>query len=165
MCGHPRTVGGAFGTPPDRRISELGRGGLRFAFYGRVSTEDHQDPVTSRARQRDQAAALVAGFGWIVAEFFDVGWSRVLPWARRPLAAGLLAALADPDREFDAIVIGEYERGRSPAPASGSGPRWPPRPASKAATWVAARRTGTGSPTPEPTPTRHTRCGDGGRTG
>jgi hypothetical protein len=33
---------------------------LRFAFYGRVSTEDHQDPVTSRARQRDQAGALVA---------------------------------------------------------------------------------------------------------
>jgi site-specific DNA recombinase len=25
-------------------------GGLRFAFYGRVSTEDWQDPVTSRAR-------------------------------------------------------------------------------------------------------------------
>jgi site-specific DNA recombinase len=24
-------------------------GGLRFAFYGRVSTEDHQDPETSRA--------------------------------------------------------------------------------------------------------------------
>ena len=28
------------------------RGRLRFAFYGRVSTEDWQDPVTSRARQR-----------------------------------------------------------------------------------------------------------------
>jgi hypothetical protein len=27
------------------------RGCLRFAFYGRVSTEDWQDPVTSRARQ------------------------------------------------------------------------------------------------------------------
>ena len=27
-----------------------GHGGLRFAFYGRVSTEDWQDPVTSRAR-------------------------------------------------------------------------------------------------------------------
>jgi site-specific DNA recombinase len=93
-----------------RGASEPGRGGLRFAFYGRVSTEDHQDPVTSRARQRDQAAALVAGLGWIVAEFFDVGWSRVLPWARRPQAAALLAALADPDCEFDAIVIGEYER-------------------------------------------------------
>jgi site-specific DNA recombinase len=93
-----------------RGASEPGRGGLRFAFYGRVSTEDHQDPVTSRARQRDQAAALVAGFGRIVAEFFDVGQSRVLPWARRPQAAALLAALADPDCGFDAIVIGEYER-------------------------------------------------------
>jgi hypothetical protein len=29
-----------------------------FAFYGWVSTEDWQDPVTSRARQLDQAAAL-----------------------------------------------------------------------------------------------------------
>jgi DNA invertase Pin-like site-specific DNA recombinase len=93
-----------------RRVSELRRGGLRFAFYGRVSTEDYQDPVSSRARQRDQAAALVAGFGLIVAEFFDVGWSRVLAWARRPQAAALLAALADPGRGFDAIVIGEYER-------------------------------------------------------
>jgi site-specific DNA recombinase len=55
-------------------------------------------------------AALVAGFGQIVAEFFDVGHSRGLPWARRPQAAALLAALADPDRGFDAIVTGEYER-------------------------------------------------------
>jgi len=93
-----------------RGVSELRRGGLRFAFYGRVSTEDYQDPVTSRARQRDQAAALVAGFGLIVAEFFDVGWSRVLAWSRRPQAAALLAALADPGCGFDAIVIGEYER-------------------------------------------------------
>ena len=93
-----------------RRVSELRRGGLRFAFYGRVSTEDYQDPVTSRARQLDQAAALVAGFGLIVAEFFDAGWSRELAWARRPQAAALLAALADPGRGFDAIVVGEYER-------------------------------------------------------
>ena len=34
----------------------------------------------------------------------------MLPWARRPQAAALLAALADPGRDFDAIVIGEYER-------------------------------------------------------
>ena len=86
------------------------RGGLRFAFYGRVSTEDYQDPVTSRARQVDQAGALVAGHGRIVAHFFDVGQSRVLPWARRPQAAALVAAMADPDRSFDAIVVGEYER-------------------------------------------------------
>ena len=83
---------------------------LRFAFYGRVSTEDWQDPVTSRARQRDQAAALVTGHGKIVTDFFDSGHSRTLPWARRPQAAALVAALADPDRGWDAIVIGEYER-------------------------------------------------------
>jgi site-specific DNA recombinase len=82
------------------------RGGLRFAFYGRVSTEDHQDPVTSLARQRAQAGALVGGHGRIVAEFFDAGQSRALAWARRPQAAALVAALADPDRGWDAIVTG-----------------------------------------------------------
>jgi DNA invertase Pin-like site-specific DNA recombinase len=83
---------------------------LRFVFYGRVSTEDHQDPATSRARQRDQADAPVAGHGRIAVEYFDIGQSRTLSWARRPQAAALLAAMADPDRTFDAIVIGEYER-------------------------------------------------------
>ena len=86
------------------------RGRLRFAFYGRVSTEDWQDPVTSRARQLQQAVMLTAGHGVIVAEFFDTGESRTLPWARRPQAAALVAQLADPDRGWDAIVIGEYER-------------------------------------------------------
>ena len=93
-----------------RRAAQPSRGGLRFAFYGRVSTEDWQDPITSRARQLGQAAALVAGHGKITAEYFDAGQSRVLPWARRPQAAALLAAMADPGRGFDAIVIGEYER-------------------------------------------------------
>jgi hypothetical protein len=65
------------------RSTDQREAGLRFAFCGRVSTEDHQDPVTSRARQRDQAAALVAGFGQIVAEF-GAGWSRVLPWGAPP---------------------------------------------------------------------------------
>jgi site-specific DNA recombinase len=93
-----------------RRTVGRERGMLRFVFYGRVSTEDHQDPVTSLARQREQAAALVAGHGQIVAVFFDIGQSRTLAWARRPQAAALVAALADPDRGWDAIVIGEYER-------------------------------------------------------
>jgi site-specific DNA recombinase len=93
-----------------RRETEHHDEGVRFAFYGRVSTEDWQDPVTSQAWQRDQAAALVAGHGAIVAEFFDAGESRTLAWARRPQAAALVAALADPDRGWDAIVIGEYER-------------------------------------------------------
>ena len=92
------------------RVGVRDRRCLRFAFYGRVSTEDWQDPVTSRARQLQQAMMLIAGRGVIVAEFFDTGESRTLPWARRPQAAALVAQLADPDRGWDAIVIGEYER-------------------------------------------------------
>jgi len=111
-AGEPRVVGLlAWAESTGRGAAAApGRGGLRFAFYGRVSTEDWQDPVTSRARQRGQAAALVRGHGFIVAEFFDVGQSRVLAWARRPQAAALAAALADPGRGWDAIVIREYER-------------------------------------------------------
>ena len=93
-----------------RSAAGRGRGELRLAFYGRVSTEDHQDPVTSLARQREQAWSLVAGHGQIVAEFFDIGQSRTLAWARRPQSAALVAQLADPERGWDAIVIGEYER-------------------------------------------------------
>ncbi len=92
------------------RVGRRGRGCVRFAFYGRVSTEDWQDSVTSRARQLAQATMLVAEHGTIVAEFFDVGESRTLAWARRPQAAALVAALADPERGWDAVVIGEYER-------------------------------------------------------
>jgi DNA invertase Pin-like site-specific DNA recombinase len=86
------------------------RGGVRFVFYGRVSTEDWQDPVTSRARQREQAEALVRGRGVVVAEFFDEGQSRTVAWGRRPQAAALVAQLADPCRGWDAVVVGEYER-------------------------------------------------------
>jgi len=81
-----------------RRKGVPGRGGLRFAFYGRVSTEDWQEPVMLRARQRVQAEALIIGRGVIVAEFFDAGQSRAVAWARRPQAAALVAQLADPDR-------------------------------------------------------------------
>jgi site-specific DNA recombinase len=45
-----------------------------------------------------------------VAEFFDIGLTRKLAWALRPQSAALVAALADPDRGWDAVVIGEYER-------------------------------------------------------
>ncbi|GAA2133321.1 hypothetical protein GCM10009760_09370 [Kitasatospora kazusensis] len=53
---------------------------------------------------------MIAGHGRVVAEFFDIGHSRVLPWARRPEAAALVAAMADPDRGFDAVIIGSSER-------------------------------------------------------
>jgi site-specific DNA recombinase len=85
-------------------------GGMRFAFYGRMSTSEFQDRVSSGEWQRDFARELIAGRGTIVSEFFDVGCSRRLAWSDRPQAAALLAALGDPGREFDAIVIGEYER-------------------------------------------------------
>jgi site-specific DNA recombinase len=93
-----------------RRASGPVRGELRFAFYGRVSTEDWQDPESSRARQREQAEALVRGHGHVVAEFFDEGESRSVAWGRRPQAAALVALLADPGRGWDAVVVGEYER-------------------------------------------------------
>ena len=93
-----------------RRPGGSSSGSLRFAFYGRVSTEDWQDPASSLARQREQAGALVRGHGKIVAEFFDIGESRAVAWARRPQAAALVAQLADPGRGWGAIVIGEYER-------------------------------------------------------
>ncbi|HUY52477.1 MAG TPA: recombinase family protein [Streptosporangiaceae bacterium] len=114
LSAHPGADGGGLDSwaraTGRGRWAEPCQGGLRSAFYGRVSTEDHQDPVTSRARQLDLAAGLVAGYGRIVAEFFDAGQSRTLPWAHRPQAAALVAAMADPDRGFDAIVVGEYDR-------------------------------------------------------
>ncbi|WP_157441781.1 recombinase family protein [Actinoplanes awajinensis] len=85
-------------------------GPLRFAFYGRFSTVGYQDPATSRAWQLESAGRLIAGRGRVVAEFFDEGWSRSLPWTRRPQAAALLAAAANPACEFDAVVVAEFER-------------------------------------------------------
>jgi hypothetical protein len=75
-----------------------------------VSTGDWQDPASSLVRQREQAGALVRGHGTIVAEFFDIGESRSVAWARRPQAAAPVTQLADPDRGWGAVVIGEYER-------------------------------------------------------
>ncbi|WP_410622297.1 recombinase family protein [Amycolatopsis sp. cmx-8-4] len=83
---------------------------MRFAFYGRVSTEDQQDPVASLNWQLARAKALVGAHGDIVAEFFDIGQSRSIPWKRRPEATRLLAALREDERGFDAVVIGEPQR-------------------------------------------------------
>jgi site-specific DNA recombinase len=83
---------------------------IKFAFYGRVSTEDQQDPQASHNWQRSRADALVAGHGEITTTYFDVGLSRSLPWKRRDRASTLLTALADPGRGFEAVVIGEPQR-------------------------------------------------------
>lgn len=84
---------------------------MKFAFYGRVSTEDHQDPETSRNWQITRARGLIEPAGHtIVTEYFDIGTSRSLPWKRRPQANELLAALRNPQRGFEAVVIGEPQR-------------------------------------------------------
>jgi site-specific DNA recombinase len=80
--GVPGNALAAWAARAGRPVRRPDAGYLRFAFYGRVSTEDWQDPETARARQRDQATArataLVAGHGRSVAEFFDAGYSRTL---------------------------------------------------------------------------------------
>jgi site-specific DNA recombinase len=83
----------------------------RFAFAGRCSTEDLQDPEASKNWQLLRAKGLIEPVGGhIVAEYFDSGHSRALPWKRRPQAAALLQDLRNPERGFDAVVIGEPQR-------------------------------------------------------
>lgn len=85
--------------------------GIDFATWGRVSTEDRQDPESSRAWQHARSKALIEPHGGrIVTEFFDIDKSRSIPPQRRPEASRLLAALADPNRGFDAVVVGEPQR-------------------------------------------------------
>lgn len=91
-----------------RRFAKLF--GIRFAFYGRMSTMRFQDRRSSWWWPHQFAGELIAGRGKVVAEFFDVGVSRRRLWTNRPEAARLLAMLADAHRGFDAVVVGEFER-------------------------------------------------------
>lgn len=81
------------------------------AFYGRCSTEDNQDPETSRAWQLSNATRFVRPLGGRIAvEYFDVGQSRSVPWERRRAAAELLSQVRNPDRGWSGIVVGEGTR-------------------------------------------------------
>ena len=46
---------------------------IRFAFAGRVSTEDLQDPAASLRWQLSRARQLIDEHGEIVEKFFDIG--------------------------------------------------------------------------------------------
>ena len=81
------------------------------AFYGRCSTEDNQDPETSRSWQLGNAQKFVEPLGGrIVAEYFDIGQSRSVPWERREAAMELLTELKNPDRGWRGVVVGEGTR-------------------------------------------------------
>ena len=84
---------------------------MRFAFLGSRLYRRGQDPETSRGWQLRRSRALIepAG-GVIVAEYFDIGRSRSLPWSPRPEASKLLAALKEPERGFSAVVVGKPQR-------------------------------------------------------
>lgn len=93
-----------------RHVTEPPSGGLRFAFYGRVSTEDWQDPVCSRARQLAQAQSLVAGYGRITGGVFRCRAEPGAAVGAPPAGRRAAGRDGDPGRGFDVIVIGEYER-------------------------------------------------------
>lgn len=76
----------------------------RFAWYGRLSTKDKQDPTLSFPSQREACAAKAAELGGeIVCEFTDqeagrrddrAGWAELLREAKEPDA-----------RRFDAVIV------------------------------------------------------------
>ncbi|HYQ63701.1 recombinase family protein [Actinophytocola sp.] len=81
------------------------------AFFGRCSTEDNQDPKTSHDWQLANARHVVEPRGGeVVADFFDVGFSRSVPWERRPESSRLLAELKRLDRGWSGVVVGEGTR-------------------------------------------------------
>jgi hypothetical protein len=56
------------------------------------------------------AEAVIADRGVIVVEFFDLGYSRWVPWERRSEAVALLEQERLADHRFDAVVVGEFGR-------------------------------------------------------
>jgi DNA invertase Pin-like site-specific DNA recombinase len=99
--------------------------GMRFAFLGRTSTDDVQDPTLSLPRQlRNSRSALPAG-AVIVAHFYDIesgrkdlderGHGRAherfdIPIPRDGGIADLLAEADRPVRRFDAVMCESIER-------------------------------------------------------
>lgn len=82
----------------------------RLILYARTSTDDNQSPEDSKRWQISLGTGLVAGRGEITTVVHDTDVSRALPWDRRPQASRLLAEMANPNRGWDGIVIGEPQR-------------------------------------------------------
>ena len=88
-------AGAETGRAAGRRRGRRGRFGCwPGGVYGCCSTEDNQDPETSHGWQVSNARKFVEPLGGsVVAEFFDVGQSRSVPWERRDEGSQLLAEL------------------------------------------------------------------------
>lgn len=82
----------------------------RLILYARTSTDDNQSPEDSKRWQISLGTSLVAGRAEISTVVHDTDVSRALPWDRRPQASRLLADMANPNRGWDGIVIGEPQR-------------------------------------------------------
>jgi site-specific DNA recombinase len=98
---------------------------LRFAWWGRVSTEDQQDPTLSLPRQLHNSRAVLPAGSVIVAHFYDVESGRRelelrgrstaherfdIPIARDGGIQELLEEAQRPDRTFDAVICESIER-------------------------------------------------------
>jgi site-specific DNA recombinase len=107
-----------------RRPTDQAEGTLRLAWYGRLSTEDEQDPTLSFPRQLEVCTRALGDRGRIAAFFFDVesglkalaqrGAGRVEDFALEiPHDGGLQELLAEadrPGRRFDAVIVESIDR-------------------------------------------------------
>ena len=98
---------------------------LRFAWLGRVSTRDMQDPTLSLPRQLGSSQRALPEDGLIVAHFYDVESGRMdldarggghaheqfdIPITRDGGIQDLLAEAERPDRRFDYVICESIER-------------------------------------------------------
>lgn len=91
-------------------MSSAARGSLRFVFYGRTTTPvpaKSPEAMGEQERQLAIAQALVGDSGSIAISYFDTRSHRFSTWRHRPKARRILTALSNPNRGFDAIVVGD----------------------------------------------------------
>src|SRR6266542_3375302 len=86
---------------------ESDHGNLRFAWYGRLSTDELQQPQLAFPSQRAACERRVRGIGRIVCEFTDVESGRS---DDRAGIEALFVEAGRGDRRFDAVVTYEAER-------------------------------------------------------
>ncbi len=89
---------------------------MKFAFYGQAITTDRRTARPIHAYQLADATGHVARHdGQIVADYFDVYPDGRRAWRHRRQAHQLLHAIEDPQRGFDAVVIGDTGSALTPA--------------------------------------------------